>query len=324
VGPGAGGILDDEVVSMPATAAHLVHFYASPDGLAETLALFFAEPLKRGESLIAVLRPHHRVALDAALLRAGVDLQAETKAGRYVVVDLDEALAEMVREHGLDLEYFRQGPRELVLEARRRTGSVHVYGEMIGELVSRGDLVTAMELEALWSEFMREHPFRLFCGYPRDVLTGDLAGLLDGVASAHHAVLTVRGGDVPRSLSAAVDLPVGADTTQRARSTLREVLGAWGITDAGWLQTACTVTDELLTAATRRGGAHISLSLTSESESVVVAVTASGDEGGEDPWSESAGHAEAGRSYALLGSRAQAWGSEQVPGGIRVWARLAR
>src|SRR5213080_3075544 len=67
-------IPDDEVVTMPAPAAHLVHFYSSPEGLATSLSSFFAEPLKRGESVVVVLRPEHRAALEKALADAGVDM----------------------------------------------------------------------------------------------------------------------------------------------------------------------------------------------------------------------------------------------------------
>jgi MEDS: MEthanogen/methylotroph, DcmR Sensory domain len=304
---------------MPAPAAHLVHFYSSPEGLATSLSSFFAEPLQRGESVVVVLRPEHRAALEAALAAAGVDMAAEVRARRYQAFDVNEALDAIVTDTGLSPELFRVGPRALVLEARRRTGTVHVYGEMIGTLVERGDVVTAFALEELWSDLVREHPFRLFCGYPRDVLSGDLAGVLDGVASAHDALVAVRGALVP-GLTAAVDLPVGPATAARARRTVTEVLGAWGMAEGDRLHDAAAVVDELVHAAVRRGAPTICLALAGDRDHVVVTVTAGrgpAERGPVDP-------AEAGRSFAVIGELAQAWGVERLPEGNRMWARLPR
>ena len=308
---------------VPAPAAHLVHFYSTPDGLAASLCSFFAEPLKRGESVIVVMRPEHRVALDAALKAAGVDLAAEVRAGRYQALDVTETLDSILTEDGLSPELFRVGPRALVLEARRRAGAVHVYGEMIGTLLSRGDVVTAFELESLLSEFIREHPFRLLCGYPRDVLEGDLAGVIDGVASVHDAFVAVRGAMLP-GLTAAVDLPIGADTGAHARRTVSEVLEAWGIAEGDWLDDAMAVVDELVSAAVLRGAPTIALALVGERDHVVVTVTGSAPTGDEEPWAHAEAQAEAGRSFAVLASLAQAWGVERLPDGSRMWARLAR
>ncbi len=304
---------------MPGQAAHLVHFYSSPEGLATSLSSFFAEPLNRGESVVVVLRPEHRAALEKALAAAGVDMAAEVRARRYQAFDVTEALDAIMTDTGLSHELFRVGPRALVLDARRRTGTVHVYGEMIGTLVERGDVVTAFELEELWSALVREHPFRLFCGYPRDVLSGDLAGVLDGVASAHDALVAVRGALVP-GLTAAVDLPVGPATAVCARRTVTEVLGAWGMAEGARLHDATAVVDELVHAAVRRGAATISLALAGEQGHVVVTVTGgpgAADHGHVD-------HAEAGRSFAVIGELAQAWGVERLPEGNRMWARLSR
>src|SRR3954463_7703672 len=101
---------------VPAPAAPLVHFYSTPDRLAASLCSFFAEPLKHGESVIVVMRPEDRVALDAALQAAGVALAAEGRAGRYQPLDVTEPLDSILTDDGLSPELFRVGPRALVLE----------------------------------------------------------------------------------------------------------------------------------------------------------------------------------------------------------------
>jgi hypothetical protein len=111
-------------------AAHLVHFYATPEGLAQSLCGFFAEPLKRGESVIIVARPEHRRAVDAALRDAGVDLAAEVRAGRYRSLDVTETLATLLEDGRLSPARFHAHARAMVDDARRRQEA----GELAADL----------------------------------------------------------------------------------------------------------------------------------------------------------------------------------------------
>src|SRR5919199_1913217 len=213
-------------------AAHLVHFYATPQGLAQSLCGFFAEPLRRGESVIVVARPEHRQAIDAALREAGVDLAAEIRAGRYVSLDVDETLDSFLVDDRPNRELFDTQARSMIQGAKRRTGNVHVYGEMIATLVDRGDIVGAMEFETMWGELLRESPFPLVCGYPREMLEGDLAAVVDGVSSVHDAFLTTRSAGRRRP-GAVLDVVLRPGAAAVARRHVRELLTAWGHADAG-------------------------------------------------------------------------------------------
>ncbi len=301
-------------------AAHLVHFYATPEGLAQSLCGFFAEPLKRGESVIIVARPEHRRALDAALREAGVDLAAEIRAGRYQSLDVSETLASLLEDGQVSPERFDSRGRALVAEARRRTGAVHVYGELISTLVGRGDIVGALQLEELWGEFLREAPFPLICGYPREVLEGDVAGVIDGVASIHDAFVTAR-STARQAPGAVIDLALGPDATGNARQHVRKVLTTWGHDDPDHLDEASVVVSELVGTATRQGSRHAVLSLTFDDAGVVVSRH---DETLTDVAPAEEDLADAGRSFALLGALAAGWGVERIGAGTRLWARLHR
>jgi hypothetical protein len=305
-------------------AAHLVHFYATPEGLAQSLCGFFAEPLKRGESVIVVARPEHRRALDAALRHAGVDLAAEVRAGRYRSLDVTETLATLLEDGQVSPRLFHTRARAMVVEARRRTGAVHVYGELISTLVARGDIVGALQLEDLWADFLREGPFPLVCGYPREVLEGDLAGVIDGVASIHDAFVMAR-STARRAPGAVIDLILGPDATSAARQHVRKVLAAWGHDDPGHLDVAAVVVTELVTTVTRQGSQQAALSLTFDEAGVVVALLDDAcpleEHVALDPQDDMA---DAGRSFAVLGALAAGWGVERTRDGRRVWARLRR
>ncbi len=305
-------------------AAHLVHFYSTPEGLAQSLCGFFAEPLKRGESVVIVAKPEHRRAVDAALRQAGVDLAAEIRAGRYQSMDATETLASLLEDGQLSPDLFHRQARAIVVEARRRTGAVHVYGELVSTLVARGDIVGALQLEELLAEFLREVPFPLVCGYPREALEGDLAGVLDGVASVHDAFLTAR-STARRAPGTVIDLALGPAAAGAARQHVRKVLVTWGHDDPDHLDEAAVVVSELVGTATRQGSRRAALSLTFDEAGVVVSLLDDArppeQHAGADPEDDMA---DAGRSFAVLGALAAGWGVERTRDGRTVWARLRR
>ena len=303
-------------------AAHLVHFYSTSEGLAQSLTGFFAEPLKRGESVIIVARPEHRKAFEAALRDAGVDLTAEIRAGRYVSLDVNETLDSFLVDGRPNRELFDTLAPAMVHGAKRRTGNVHVYGEMIAALVDRGDIVGAMEFEAMWGELVRESPFPLICGYPREMLEGDLATVIDGVSSVHDAFLATR-SPARRQSAAVVDIALGPDAARLARRHLRDLLTTWGSADAESLDDAAIVVSELVGTAARQGSRRVNLNVTFDDAGVLLSLLDVGPRRkparGTDPEDYMV---DAGRAFTILAVLAAGWGIEQTGDGTRFWARL--
>ncbi len=305
-------------------AAHLVHFYSTPEALAESLCGFFAEPLKRGESVIVVARPEHRQALDAALRGAGVDLAADIRAGRYVSLDVNETLDAFLVDDRPSRELFDSQARAMVLGAKNRTGAVHVYGEMSATLLARGDIVGVMELDGMWAELVHGSPFPLICGYPREVLESDLGIVLDGVASVHDAFVAHRWSG--RGGPAVVDLALGPDATVAARRHVRTVLVARGHDEPDHLDAAAVVVTELVGSAARQGSRHVRLSLTFDETGDVLSLLedAGPPEEAVDAGDPEDDMADTGRSFVVLDALAEGWGVERTRDGRTAWARLRR
>jgi hypothetical protein len=300
-------------------ATHLVQFYSGPQRLAENLSSIFAEPLMRGETVIVVAAPDHRDALDSALSGAGVNLTAEYRSGRYLPLDAEQTLARFMTPVGPDPDLFRSALGSTIEKARRRTGSVHAYGEMVGVLAERGDLAAALGLETLWDRVLQQHPFRLLCGYPREIV-GNVSPAFDSICAAHDSVLISREPTEP-DLSATVDLPLGPSVAAAARQATRDVLSAWPSVDAASLANARLVVTELVQAAARTASACISLSLALVDGQVLIAVTDA--EGRRPPHGTEVDPAAAGRSFAVLTRVAQSWGVECLAEGTKMWAKLA-
>jgi MEDS: MEthanogen/methylotroph, DcmR Sensory domain len=299
-------------------AAHLVQFYSDTEGLAENLSSIYAEPLMRGETVVVVAAENHRQALDSALDASGVNLSAEYRSRRYLPVDAEEALAAFMTPDGPDARLFQSTIGSTVLDARWRTGSVHAYGEMVGILAARGDLVAALELEALWNRLLAEHPLRLLCGYPRE-LVGDANPVVDRIIGTHDAMIVTR-EPTDLTLSATVDLPLGPEAAATARRAADQLLSAWGLPDAGGEGAPAVVVRELVSVAQHAGSACVTLRLGLDGGHVVVSVTeVAGSVADPAPSSDVT---EAGRLFAVLSTLAQSWGVQTLPEGRRLWARL--
>jgi hypothetical protein len=301
---------------MGPVATHLVEFYSGPQRLAESLGSIFADPLMRGEAVVVVAGRDHRDALDSALSDAGVNLAAEYRSGRYLSLDAKQAIDAFMTPVGPDPDLFQSAIGSTIEDARRRTGSVNAYGEMVGVLAERGDLAAALALESLWGGLLQRHPFRLLCGYPRTIV-GSAPTAFDSICAAHDAVLVSRESAEP-TLSATVDLPLGPNVTAAARQATRDVLSAWPAVDAASLADARLVVTALVEAAARTASSCISLALSLVDGQVLIAVT---DAEGRRPEADPTA---AGRSFAVLTGVAQSWGVERLAEGRRVWARLPR
>jgi hypothetical protein len=304
------------VGSVPAT--HLVQFYSGVRQLAQGLSSLFADSLLRGEAVVVVAAPDHRDALDSALSDAGVDLTTEYRSGRYITLDAEETLGRFMTSTGPDPDLFRSAVVSTLERARRHTGSVNAYGEMVGVLAERGDLAAALELESLWHEVLQRQPLRLLCGYPREVV-GDVSPAFDDICSTHDGVVVSRQATQP-SLSATLDLPLGPTAAAAARRATRDVLAAWPGVDPATLAAAGLVVTELVAAAARTRSARISLAVALDDGHVLIAVTDA--EGRRPPHVPEADFTAAGRSFAVLSKVVQAWGVECVAEGTRVWAKL--
>jgi hypothetical protein len=78
-----------------------------------------------------------------------------------------------------------------IRQAARTGRPIRAFGEMVA-LLWDADLVTAaVELEMMWNDLGRQHPFALFCGYPAASVNGeDVTGALAEVCRLHAAVIT--------------------------------------------------------------------------------------------------------------------------------------
>jgi hypothetical protein len=286
---------------------HVVQFYVDDAGLVSAVGPYVADALAAGEVAIVIATEAHRRAFAAVLEAAGIDLQRAAADGRLVTLDAASTLAAFRSGTRLDRGAFRDVVGGVVRRAVASGRAVRAYGEMVALLWDAGDVVGALELEAMWNELGRELPFSLFCAYPAASVAGpDDADALHEVCGLHASVVPSLTGEYPAEASA----------PGVARRTVTHALRTAGCADA-FVDLAALVVTEMTTNAVVHARTPFSLAVSLHGSAVRIAVAdeAPGDGGLV---------VRPSHGLAIIETVATRWGSERVEDGKVVWAELAR
>jgi hypothetical protein len=169
---------------------HLVILYPEDRELIDTAGEFLREGLADGGSVIVVATAEHRLALDAWLGCAGVDVAAAKADRRFAEFDAAEKISQFMVNDWLDPVAFWDVISPLLQEAGEGGRQVRVYGEMVALLWDAGNVAAAIDLEAHWNEMGARFPFALLCGYPaQSVAEPEHGDALAQIYSAHTATI---------------------------------------------------------------------------------------------------------------------------------------
>ncbi|MCU1693109.1 MAG: putative histidine kinaserelated ATPase domain protein [Frankiales bacterium] len=122
-------------------------------------------------------------------------------------------------------------------------------------------------------------------------------------------------------LRARIDLPLQEHACATARRTARLLLGTWDVVDDDRVHDVLVVVSELVGNAVRHGDVRVSLDLQLDPDGLVVAVSDGAATLPRQRLDED-DQAENGRGLAIVQALAAAWGTDELPDGKRVWARL--
>ena len=212
----------------------------------------------------------------------------------------------------------------VVRDAARRGNPIYVYGEIVSLLWDDGQVVAALELEALWNGLREELPFSLLCAYRAQSVEGDAhaeslghvhrlrSNLVEIAAPStavddHGVVLAREERTFPRAFeSLARPAPWFASFSRR---NLRELLEA-----------AMVVTTELATNAIRHAGSDFTLQVTRRLGSVRIQVADASPlppvrTNGSMP-------AASGHGLTLIARLSTRWGHDMDGPGKVVWPAL--
>ncbi len=299
---------------------HVVQFYEREPDLVVAVGGYLSAAVCAGEVAIVIATPAHRAAFEAELVAAGVDAAAARGAGRYLELDAAETLALFSGGGSVDREAYFAVVGALVRQAVATGRRVRAYGEMVALLWQAGDVLAAIELEALWNELGRQVAFSLYCAYPKaSVSQAQQAQALENVCHLHSSVIgSIDARTPPQTMQAAVNLPAQQTAPGAARRFVVATLGNWGHS-APLVQDAAAVVTELATNAVVHTASAFEVSLRVAGALVRISVR---DAGPRSPADIAGIQARAEHGLALVASLANRWGVDTQADGKVVWAQL--
>ena len=134
------------------------------------VSLVLRQPRSRpGVPPIVVTTSPHRAMLHQRLQACGLDVDLAIEEGRYVWLDVADALSAIMVDGWPDEARFWKATTALVAAAARAStctpARVAACGECAPSLWREGSAAAAIRLEHLWDELARAHDVDVLCGY---------------------------------------------------------------------------------------------------------------------------------------------------------------
>jgi hypothetical protein len=161
----------------PLTSAHGLHLCEDEAEQLAQLCDYVLDGLDAGDVCVVVATAPHLAGLHQRLALTG----GSGVSRRLHTYDADALLSHLLRDGCPDEALFDRVVGDVVRRLADQGRPVRAYGEMVDLLQARGDLLGALELEALWEQLLTELPFTLLCAYH----LGDDAGGCELVRAAH-------------------------------------------------------------------------------------------------------------------------------------------
>jgi hypothetical protein len=194
---------------------HGARVYTDVTELAESVGVYLAAGLDRGEPAVVIATPAHWGRFAERLAALGWGARELDESGLLWLADADETLVALMVDGRPSPERFEQvvgGLLDRVAE-RHPAKRARAYGEMVDLLCRRGDPRSAAALEELWNRAARRRAFSLLCGYHLDLFDrATQVSVLPDVCRAHSHMLPAAHPDrLQRAVDAALEEALGAD-----------------------------------------------------------------------------------------------------------------
>ena len=300
---------------------HVVQFYGHDEELADRVTDYLLGALEGDGAAIVIATAAHRREFEARLAQAGVDLVDACARGAYLAMDAAETVRELMAGDQLDSTTFDRVIGGLIRRAGAGGRTVSAYGEMVALLWDDGLVSAAAQLEAMWNELGRRHPFSLFCGYRSDSVTR--AGYLDAFAEVcrlHQEIVGFSPAG-PREPRVVRTFAFSRDAPAVARHFAVGALHDWGAGDLA--DDVALVVTELAANAIVHAHSGFTIALSARGDLVRISVRDATPLPGAEPGAALV----PARLHGLgvVDALASSWGVESLgSAGKTVWVELRR
>ena len=172
---------------------HEVLFYSDDAVFLDSLARFIAVALRSGDAAIAVITEAHRDGLVLRLKTQGLDVDAATRQGTYIQLDVAKTLSTFMVNDMPDSARFSEVVGGIIHSAAKVVKGEHsrvvACGECSPLLWAQGKTDAAIRLEQLWDEVGSTFEMDILCGYALSSFHGEEDGhVFQSVCAEHSAV----------------------------------------------------------------------------------------------------------------------------------------
>jgi len=148
---------------------HEVGFYSDDRRFLDDLTQFIGAALRAGNAAIVVSTESHRDSLPPRLQAYGLDVGAAIEQGRYIALDVADALPTFMLNGTLDPVRFMKVLGDLVATAAKagkgEQARVALFGEMCHLLWAQGNAEAAIQVEKLGNLLVKRYDVDILCGY---------------------------------------------------------------------------------------------------------------------------------------------------------------
>lgn len=182
------------VVTKPEPGSHIVQFYKEESFLTLAVVKYFVQAFSDGCTVVSVATKAHQELFEKGMKKAGVDLKIQVESHRYIALDAEETLAQIMLDGTPDKTRFNEMVSPYLQERSKANKPVlRIYGEMVDLLWRKGNHSQALLLEQFWADLGKERAFCLFFAYQIKTSADLKKGMgLDRVCSAHTHVITLE------------------------------------------------------------------------------------------------------------------------------------
>ena len=156
---------------------HEVLFYSDDAVLLDGFTRFIVAALKAGNVAVVLVTEPHRNNLVLRLKAEGVDVDAATRLGTYIQLDVAKTLSTFMVNEMPDVARFFEVASALIQSAGKVVKGEHsrvvVCGEGVGVLWAEGKADAAIRLEQLWEKIGTTFDVDILCAYASSSFHGE-------------------------------------------------------------------------------------------------------------------------------------------------------
>ncbi len=296
---------------------HVVDFYEQEAELAERVAEYLADGLRRGEAAIVIATREHRALFARSLGTRGIDVAWCRSNGLLSERGAEALLGSFFIDGTLHPWRFDATVGQLVRSARRPAGT-RVVGEMVDLLWAKGDAPGAFLLESIWDELVESYNVMLYCCNRASSMEGD-ARAFERTGDLHSRVVSAPAAIGWVGFRGTESFPPGPTSPRAVRLFTADLLKRWGL--GSQIDVVSIIVSELTTNAVVHAGTPFQVVLSRRKNGLRIAVH---DSSGALPvLAQPEATATSGRGMGIVAALSSDWGIDQGPAGKTVWADLA-